>query len=52
VRAGELHSVLDALDAVGFHCFDCSALSAALGRDVGNEGNARFSRPNRRVSVA
>ncbi len=28
VGAGELHSVLDALDAVGFHWFDCSALRA------------------------
>jgi len=48
VRAGELHSVLNALDAVGFHWLDCSALRAGMGRDLGNEGNARFSRLNRR----
>jgi hypothetical protein len=52
VRARELHSVLDALDPVGFHCFDCSPLRAALGRDLGNEGNARFSRPNRRPNTS
>ena len=42
VGAGEFHAALDALDAIGFHWFDCMlSCSRRSKRRSGSEGNVK-----------